>query len=564
MQVYNLGGEVVNISREALSGMCHGENDGRAAYLGPGAVSRWQLEKHIEEIVQWKHGGKAMYACIFEDDSRLGKYVPVEALVDDRRTFVYFLEEVGVVHTTDHAFCAVRQVDGALVAWGESDFGGDSSGVQSLLDGDVAAIYSNSAAFCAVRKSDGAVVTWGHRGSGGDSSAVREQLLGDVGDIYATAFAFCAVTKKEGRIVTWGNAENGGDSAAVQEELRGDVAAIYFTDSAFCAVKKSNGGIVAWGHEYYGGGDCSRVADELRGDVASIHSTSASFCAVKKSDGDIVQWGTSDASAEDDFFGGDLVRFADPPLSEAAIASEWHTRRCATAALKLRGNVSAMYSTELAFCAVRRSDGGIITWGDRRQGADCSSAVQERLRGDIAAIYTSWGTFCAVRKSDGGIVTWGDNGRADCSSVEDELRGDVGAIYSTRTMFCAVKKSDGQMVFWRHGGGEVVFGGVVEDLQGDVAAIYTNESSFCAVKKSDGGIVEFGRVGAESRVSCWKVAAGVKARDFGWRHRVVEVWGGSTAETQETERKAEEERYNELLQKYPEEGGFSKRRRNDL
>ena len=67
--------------------------------------------------------------------------------------------------------------------------------------------------------------------------------------------------------------------------------------------------------------------------------------------------------------------------------------------------------------------------------------AEEKLRGDVAAVYSTEGAFCVVRKSDGGIVTWGNpEGGGDCSKVEEKLRGDVAAVYSTSRAFCAVRK----------------------------------------------------------------------------------------------------------------------------
>ena len=81
----------------------------------------------------------------------------------------------GVQHlqATSRAFAAVLS-DGRVVTYGDADFGGDSSRVQSEPS-DVLQIQATNGAFAAIL-ADGSVVSWGRRGFGGDSSAVQDKL----------------------------------------------------------------------------------------------------------------------------------------------------------------------------------------------------------------------------------------------------------------------------------------------------------------------------------------------------------------------------------------------------
>ena len=68
-----------------------------------------------------------------------------------------------------------------------------------------------------------------------------------------------------------------------------------------------------------------------------------------------------------------------------------------------------------AFAAVK-SDGSVVTWGDRDYGAD-SSGVAGQLSSGVHSVAGNGGAFAAV-KSDGSVVTWG----------EPEVGGDSSAL----------------------------------------------------------------------------------------------------------------------------------------
>ncbi|MFN9400857.1 MAG: hypothetical protein ACK57R_08760, partial [Dolichospermum sp.] len=114
------------------------------------------------------------------------------------------------------AFAALKS-DGSVVTWGDSRYGGDSSGVASRLSSGVTQIFSNRDTFAAL-KSDGSVVTWGYAGNGGDSSGVSSLLSSGVTQIFSNGGAFAAL-KSDGSVVTWGDSSSGGDSSGVASRL---------------------------------------------------------------------------------------------------------------------------------------------------------------------------------------------------------------------------------------------------------------------------------------------------------------------------------------------------------
>jgi len=347
------------------------------------------------------------------------------------------------MYANANAFAALRN-DGSVVTWGDSSYGGDSSGVADKLT-DVKAIYSNYKAFAAL-KNDGSVVTWGDSGSGGDSSDVANKLT-DVKAIYSTYGAFAAL-RGDGSVVTWGNGA-GGYSSDVADKLI-DIKAIYSNINAFVALK-SDSSVVTWG---YGddGGNNSDVANKLT-DVKAIYSNENAFAALK-GDGSVVTWGESDNGGDS----SDVVN-------------------------KLT-NIKAIYSTYKSFAALS-NDGSVVTWGDSDWGGN-SSDVADKLT-DIKAIYSNCLAFAALR-GDGSVVTWGySNYGGDNSDVANKLT-DIKAIYSTSYSFAALR-GDGSIVTW--GGNSAGYSFHETDKITDVKAIYSTAGAF-AVLRSDGSVSTWG------------------------------------------------------------------------
>ena len=69
------------------------------------------------------------------------------------------------------AFAAILG-DGSIVAWGDADYGGDSSSVQDQLR-NVLHVQASDQAFAAIL-ADGSAVTWGNSLCGGNRSSVQD------------------------------------------------------------------------------------------------------------------------------------------------------------------------------------------------------------------------------------------------------------------------------------------------------------------------------------------------------------------------------------------------------
>ena len=124
-----------------------------------------------------------------------------ESPVQDGDVLTLHVSRQFPIQSSSRAFAAILG-DGSVKAWGDADFGGDSSPVQDQLK-NVQQIQATDAAFAAIL-GDGSVVTWGDDGSGGDGSALQDQLK-NVQQIQASSHAFAAILSN-GCVVTWGTA----------------------------------------------------------------------------------------------------------------------------------------------------------------------------------------------------------------------------------------------------------------------------------------------------------------------------------------------------------------------
>jgi ribosomal protein L30E len=225
--------------------------------------------------------------------------------------------DVTQIFSNEFSFAALR-ADGSVVTWGNASYGGDSSvytnnvksySVANLLNGsiDVIQIFSNGSAFAALRV-DGSVVTWGDTSYGGDSSiynpyddiedySVLDKLNGsiDIKQIFSNGFSFAAL-RVDGSVVTWGSSSAGGDSNAEAKQLDGtiDVTQIYpmfvgmHGNYGFSALR-ADGSVVTWGWGLESSADNSSLTKQLDGsiDVTKILPTGNSFAALR-ADGSIV------------------------------------------------------------------------------------------------------------------------------------------------------------------------------------------------------------------------------------------------------------------------------------
>ncbi|KAJ9465844.1 hypothetical protein DIPPA_32558 [Diplonema papillatum] len=300
------------------------------------------------------------------------------------------------VAANKYSFCAVTKLQRALVAWGDTNDGGDASPVSGTTG--VSAVYSTDQAYAAVTDA-GSCATWGSAFFGGDSQTVSTQLAAAVAAVYSTSSAFAAL-KADGSVTAWGSASGGGDAASVATALTGGVESVVATDSAFAAIKHSGErSVVAWGLAREGG-DATSVAALLEVGVEALYATRFAFAA-RKSDGTVVAWGDANA-------GGNA----------------------STVAGSLR-DVVEVYANDGAFAAVTEN-GTVVAWGDAASGGDVTG--NEELE-NVTVVYATTKAFAALRL-DGSVVAWGaarwggDEGGA--------LPSGQRAVYSTEFAFAAL------------------------------------------------------------------------------------------------------------------------------
>ena len=358
------------------------------------------------------------------------------------------------IYSNEYSFAALS-INGAVVTWGKSKYGGDSSSISSKLASGVASISSTIEAFAAI-KTDGSVVTWG--GYGGDSSSVSSKLTSGVRQVYSTNQAFAAL-KSDGSVITWGNQYNGGDSSSVQSDISSGVTNIYSTEGAFAALK-TDGSVISWGSTYYGA-DSTSVKTFISSGVIDISTNSRAFAAIK-TDGSVCTWG-------DPSNGGD----------------------CSDINQKLSSDVASVISTNLAFAALKK-DGSVVTWGNSQYGGD-SDSVGTSLSSGVVKIFSTTSAFAAL-KSNGSVITWGyrygggDSSYGGNSTVNTQIAADVVNIFTTNDSFAALKK-DGSVVTWGGYGGNS--NNVSSKVASGVVDIIANKTSFAALK-SDGSVVTWG------------------------------------------------------------------------
>ncbi|HDM8218941.1 TPA: tandem-95 repeat protein [Vibrio campbellii] len=209
----------------------------------------------------------------------------VEVWGSNRRTEASCITDVAA---TFGAFAAIKS-NGSVIAWGDSNAGGDSSAESSQLTGDVVSLSSTIGAFAAL-KENGSVVAWG-RGElagihdvGGTTPPELSSVTVDA--LYSNYFAFVAVTDR-GDLVSWGQVSFGGTAPTIS-----NVKNIFSNKVAFAALTE-NGQLVAWGNPRYGGSAPSNINDG--GGIRAVSATNFAF-AVIKNNGSVDSWGDPDYS----------------------------------------------------------------------------------------------------------------------------------------------------------------------------------------------------------------------------------------------------------------------------
>ena len=263
---------------------------------------------------------------------------------------------VTTIASTYGAFAALKTT-GAIVTWGDEEYGGDSSDVESSLESGCTAISSNYYSFAAL-KADGSVVTWGYSSSnyGADSSTITGSTgsasLSSVSEIFSTKGAFAALTSS-GTVACWGESDYqsyGGDCDLGNLYPSGSaltsVSTIYSDYDTFAALLL-DGTVVAWGNR------ASSLTSPLPS-VAKIFSTQSAFAALHN-DGTVSVFGDSS--------NGGSTSSLSP--SGSVLTS-----------------VSMIFATESAFAALK-SDGSVVCWGSSDSGTYVSSRCFVRSSGLI-------------------------------------------------------------------------------------------------------------------------------------------------------------------------------------
>ena len=411
------------------------------------------------------------------------------------------------ISSTDDAFAALTD-GGAVVVWGDSVKGGSlavasyneineewvySALTSSLLSSGVDKVFSNGGAFAAL-KDDGAVVTWGHSDFGGDSSNASGDLTSGVKEIVGTIpsywdkGAFAAI-KNDGSVVVWGDQTYGGRLAIVSLDhitlgynfedldsslLSGGVSKIVASKNSFAALK-DDGSVVTWGFDKSGGRKAiyrdharTRIVDIslfLESGVTDIFSNNYAFAALKD-DGSLVVWGNGN-------YGGDATWL------ESELGGLGSTSR-----------VSAVFSTRMAFAALR-ADGRVITWGKSSSEAGDSSSVSGELAGGISTMVASNTAFAALNSS-GGLVTWGyHDSHGDIYLHDNPVTSGVSRIFANFSAFAALK-TDGSVVSWGWGVDANTTIGAEELASGVTDIVGSPRGHQFAALKSDGSVITWG------------------------------------------------------------------------
>jgi alpha-tubulin suppressor-like RCC1 family protein len=278
-----------------------------------------------------------------------------------------------------------------------------------------------------------------------------------------------------------------------------------FPNQGAFAALKSDGSVVAWGNPFTGG-DSSSVAASLSSGVTAVYSNQMAFAALK-SNGSVVTWGNAD-------FGGD---------SSVVVTGERNPTSYTSIANNLTSNVTAVYSTQSAFAALK-NDGSVITWGNAKFGGNSSvvvpsafpwdpdnyTSIASNLTSNVTTIFSNQSAFAAL-KSNGSVVTWGDSlYGGNSSSVANSLSSGVKAVYSTGYAFAALK-NDGSVVTWGQANSGGDSSSVANSLSSGVTAVYSNESTFAALK-NDGSVITWGSSnGGDSSSVANSLSSGVTA-----------------------------------------------------
>ena len=232
--------------------------------------------------------GSYTYAALKDDgrvvtwgnNSRGGNFSSSTSLLDS--SVVKIIEDSDV-------FMALKSDDSAVV-WGPG--GSPIVANQPDLSNNVSKIYEGSSATFAALKTTGEALAWGQSNYGGDTSSVNSEISSGVAEIFYNRTSYSAL-KDDGSVVTWGQSSTGGDSSSVTAQLV-NITNIQPVNEGYIAFNDT-GGIVYWGGFYNSNANIKGfdvVSANLNSNVIKTVSTLSHHSALK-SDGSIVTWGRS-------------------------------------------------------------------------------------------------------------------------------------------------------------------------------------------------------------------------------------------------------------------------------
>jgi alpha-tubulin suppressor-like RCC1 family protein len=383
----------------------------------------------------------------------------------------------------DHT-CALK-TNGAIACWGNNAFA-------QIGDGNIGGIQTNLVAVTAQGSST--------------------ELLTDTVAVSAGENHSCAL-KTGGSVVCWGDNQYGqlGDGTTTTRTVSAVVSSL--TDAVTlttggnhtCAVKK-DGSVVCWGRNIEGElGNGSITTTQVTptlviGLTDTLVQLSAGYyhtCAVGKAGG-MVCWG----------------RNSEGQLGNTSITQ---TQTTPASVIGLTDTVTQLSAGRYHTCAVGKT-GGVVCWGWNASGQLGNGSLTQTatptpvigLTDTVAQLSTGGNHTCAVGKTDGGVVCWGNNGAGQLGNgttltqaVPTVAVGSTGTILQLRAgqSHTCVVKTDGSVVCWGDNSSGQLGNGTtttyltptaVIGLPDTVVQLSAGWNHTCSIGKTDGGVVCWG------------------------------------------------------------------------
>ena len=401
-----------------------------------------------------------------------------------------------VVATEYGSFAAVRNNDGVVVIWGESNPATttDPEVKDFLSKGGVKEVVASYDAFAALNEA-GEVKNWGDPAYGGTMDAAAAALLKEKGVVRLFANYFCfSALRKDGSAVAFpdycsvptinaqaahlsymSKKDDGSVVAfpdyhsipAIASDLGSKIVNIVPSKTAFAALKE-DGSVVVWGLPE-GGGDNTQVAHLSH--IKRIVASRFSFAALDDK-GTVFTWGLAN-------FGG-RPEFSFPPTMTQAERDDFLRF--------LSKDVVQVIPSAYGFAALK-ADGSLVAWGRRY--------FHKEMHG-IRAVASTKNGYAAIR-DDNTLITWGATDVHASQSIQDAIKNahDILDFRMTEDAFAVLlDNSPYTLLTWgtpTEGGTLPTDPDLKKAVQSLVRRIEHNRKQFIAYLK-DGSAVVFGRL----------------------------------------------------------------------